>query len=302
MANVTCRRLFPERSFVALCAAVLAACGAPSSPSISLDRSNPRQPFVVVSGLSRADIRTIGEAGPAAWAAMFRVSVVTEASDRTPAVAGRYDIRNGILRFTPMFPLDPGRSYDVVFDPAAARGVTGIPGASSRVTVPALSDDVAPPTTVSIVYPGATDVPANLLRMYIEFSAPMGSRDGQSYVAILDAQGRDMQDAVLPLDTGLWNPDHTRFTVLFDPGRVKRGILPNRRAGRPLHPGGTFSIVVRRDWPDGRARPLAADFRRKYRVGPAIERALNPSDWRITAPAAGSRDPLVVEFPWPLDH
>ena len=28
--------------------------------------------------------------------------------------------------------------------------------------------------------------------------------------------------------------ERTRFTILFDPGRVKRGILPNRAMGRPL--------------------------------------------------------------------
>jgi hypothetical protein len=130
----------------------------------------------------------------------------------------------------------------------------------------------------------------------------MGVRDGQNYVTLLDGQGRDMQDALLPLDTGLWNPERTRFTVLFDPGRVKRGILPNRRDGRPLHPGDTFTLVVRRDWPDGHGRPLAADFRREYRVGAAVERALDTAAWRVTAPPAGSRDALVVEFPWPLDR
>ncbi len=30
----------------------------------------------------------------------------------------------------------------------------------------------------------------------------------------------------------LWNEDRTRFTVLYDPGRVKRGILPNEEMGR----------------------------------------------------------------------
>jgi hypothetical protein len=291
----------------ALCAAVLAACGAPSAPAISLDRANPSRPLVIVSGLSRRDLGAIERArlAPAAWAAMFRVSVAAAAATEQPpvAVAGRYEVRGGALVFTPMFPLDAGRAYDVVFDPdaALAPGLAEVPGGSARLTVP-VEPDTAPATTVSAVYPGGAEVPANLLRMYVEFSAPMGSRDGQNYVAILDAQGRELADAVLPLDTGLWNPDHTRFTILFDPGRVKRGILPNRRAGRPLQSGQTFSIVVRRDWPDGRARPLAADFHREYRVGPAIERALKTSDWRITAPAAGSRDPLVVEFPWPLDR
>jgi hypothetical protein len=54
--------------------------------------------------------------------------------------------------------------------------------------------------------------------------------------------------------------------------------------------------------PTARRARFAADFRREYRVVPAIERPLDPAAWRITPPAAGSRDPLVVEFPWPLDR
>jgi len=276
-----------------------------SVPSgVMLNVGDPARPTVFV-GLSPREVSTLrrAELSPSQWAAVYRVAVVTDTGVATTPVAGTYEAVNGVVVFTPMFPLDPGRTYDVVFDPRAAGvpAIAGIAGTSGRVTVPP-RPDTAPPTTVSAVYPGAAEVPANLLRMYVTFSAPMGSRDGQHYVAVLDAQGREMADAVLPLDTGLWNPDHTRFTVLFDPGRVKRGILPNRRAGRSLHPGGTFAIVVRHDWPDGHARPLAADFRRDYTVGPPIERALDPAEWRITTPAAGSRNPLVVVFPWPLDR
>lgn len=54
---------------------------------------------------------------------------------------------------------------------------------------------------------------------------------------ILDEQGREIEDPFLPLDTELWSHDATRFTVLFDPGRVKRGILPNVEMGRALYPG-----------------------------------------------------------------
>jgi hypothetical protein len=53
-------------------------------------------------------------------------------------------------------------------------------------------------------------VPENLLRVYLEFSAPMGGAP-----RILD-------------------PDCTRYTLFFDPGRVKRKALPNRQSGRPL--------------------------------------------------------------------
>ena len=291
-----------------LCAAVVmtaAACGTTVAPNeVMLDAGDPAR-VTIVLGLPSRDLSTLRRADLTAsqWASAFRVAIVTDKGPADTPVAGSYAVAGGIVRFTPMYPLDAGRTYDVVFDPRAAGvpAIGGIAARTGRVTVPA-TPDTAPPTSVAAVYPSASEVPANLLRMYIEFSAPMGSRDGQSYVAVLDAQGRSLEDAVLPLDTGLWNPDHTRFTVLFDPGRVKRGILPNRRAGRPLHPGDRFSIVIRRDWPDGGSRPLAAEFTREYRVGPAIERALDTADWKITAPAARSRDPLVVEFPWALDR
>jgi hypothetical protein len=233
---------------------------------------------------------------------VLRVSVKTDAGPAPLPVAGRYDIRNGAIRFTPMVPFEPGRSYDVAFNPAAlpGGGLAHLQPISSVVSVP--GPPASPPVRVAAVYPTGPEVPENLLRMYVAFSGPMGSRDGRDYVTLVDGQGRDMDDALLPLDTGLWNPERTRFTVLFDPGRVKRGILPNRASGRPLKAGGTFAIVVRRAWPDAHGKPMVADFRQEFRVGPAIERPLDPAAWRIAPPAAGSKDPLVVSFPWPLDR
>ena len=291
-----------------LCAAVVltgAACGVMYTPNVMLDVGDPSRPIVYVGGLSWSDMSALrrAELSPSQWAAMYRVAVVTDAGPSATPVAGRYDLGGDNVRFTPMFPLDPGRTYDVVFDPRAANvaAIAGVRVLSGRVTVPARAD-AGPATTVAAVYPGGGEVPANLLRMYIEFSAPMGVRDGQNYVTLLDGQGRDMQDALLPLDTGLWNPERTRFTVLFDPGRVKRGILPNRAMGRPLKPGMTFTIAVRREWPDAHGKPLASDFRKEYRVGRPVERALATSEWRIAAPAAGSREPVVVTFRSPMDR
>ena len=143
-----------------------------------------------------------------------------------------------------MYPLDPGRRYRVEFNPAAVPGgaLAHIPEIARGVEMPAAP--AAERTKVSAIYPTGPAVPANLLRMYVEFSNPMGTRTGQDYIKILDASGAELPGALLPLDTDLWNGDHTRFTILFDPGRVKRGILPNRAMGRPLKAGGAFTIVV----------------------------------------------------------
>jgi len=37
-------------------------------------------------------------------------------------------------------------------------------------------------------------------------------------------------------------------------------------------------------------------------VGPAEEEPLHTADWRIAPPAAGTRDPVTVTFPKPLDY
>ena len=110
---------------------------------------------------------------------------------------------------------------------------------------------------MTAVYPDGDAVPENLLRMYVQFSGPMGQQGGLDHVVLLDARGREMPDALLPLDTELWNDDRTRFTLLFDPGRVKRDILPNRSMGRPLRAGDRFTLVVKKDWLDAPRRAAA---------------------------------------------
>ena len=129
-----------------------------------------------------------------------------------------------------------------------------LPVVKGVISLPAVVH--APSTVVAAVYPDGGGVPENLLRMYVHFSGPMGQQGGLDHVVLLDARGREMPDALLPLDTELWNEDRTRFTLLFDPGRVKHDILPNRSMGRPLRAGDRFTLVVKKDWIDARGVPL----------------------------------------------
>jgi hypothetical protein len=286
-------------------ASAAATCGR-SEPSIHLDASNPSRPSIEVRGLSRADLSRLTSANltPDEWSALLRVTVRTTqpaAGGDLPAMAGRYTAED-TLRFWPSFPLDPGREYDVRFQPSkvARVGLDNAKAIAGIVSVPAV--DRSPTTVVSAVHPSGDVIPENNLRMYIAFSGPMGQQGGLGYVAFIDDEGREIPDVVLPLDTALWNPDRSRYTVILDPGRVKKDILPNRRLGRPLHAGEGITIVVKKDWLDARGVPLASEFRHRYRVGSADDKALQTADWRITAPSAGTRDPVTVTFPKPLDY
>ncbi len=266
---------------------------------------------VEVVGLPAADLAAVRSASPTAedWEALLRVTVAagsTAAAER-PAVLGDYGVAGGALRFTPRYPFDPGRQYRVVFTP----GRLPASGAGGRepwrlgpltATVGRPAPERAAVTRVERVYPTGAVLPENQLRFYVHFSAPMGLAGGAEYVRLLDAAGQIVEDAFLPLDLAMWNADRTRYTLLFDPGRVKRGIRPNAEHGRPLVAGRRFTLAVDGAWPDAHGQPLVEPYSRSFTVGPPEERAIDPAAWRIAAPAAGTRDPLAVEFDRPLDH
>jgi hypothetical protein len=293
---------------------ILVGCGActtssaPSAPpKIQL---NSQTNTVDVTGLPAATVAALSNAAwtDVEWQALLRVSVKPSGESlptARPAVTGKYSAADGTVRFTPMFPFDEGRQYDVALDAARLPAVPSqTPWRTEVIAAVVARPAVArsPTTVVSHLYPSGDVVPANQLRMYLHFSAPMDWRSGFDYVTLLDEHGQEVLDAFLPLDADFWNEDRTRYTVFFDPGRVKRGILANRQMGRALEAGKRYTLLVKREWRDGHGLPLKEEFRHQFRASPAIERALTMTGWKVTAPSAGTREPVVVTFPDPLDH
>jgi hypothetical protein len=271
-----------------------------SVPTITLTIPDNGAPvYVAVTGIP-ATVRRLERAHltPEQWANVLRVAVSTDA----PPMLGDYAVTDGVLRFTPLFPFDPGRQYHVRFEPAGLPGGRADAGGAIEATVGRPASTAAPSTVVAHVYPSGDVVPENLLRMYVEFSAPMGRKSGVEYISLLDHQGKEIPGAVLPLDYEFWSPDHKRFTVFFDPGRIKKGILPNLKMGRPLEKGRSVTLVISREWLDENGLPLEEEFRRVLRVGPTDLDPLDTAAWRIQSPAAGSRNGVVVTFPESLDH
>ena len=292
------------RRAVLLALAATAACGRSTPPTVVLDA---QRKTVDVIGLPAGTLEALSTSGWTGeqWQSLLRVSVRSAAGGGQPPVAGRYAVSDGTLRFTPLFPFDEGREYEVVLDPTALPAAAGArasqtPPIVAVVSLPAVPR--TPSTVVTHVYPSGGQVPANQLRLYLYFSAPMDWRSGADYVRLVDAAGVEVMDAFLPLDADFWNDDRTRYTVFFDPGRVKRGILPHRQRGRALEPGKRYTLVVEREWRDGHGQPLKEAFRHSFTATPPVERGLTMEEWSVTTPAAGSREPLVVRFPVPLDH
>ena len=296
-----------------------AACagdGAPDASQPSLDHlqirlsraDDPGLVSVEVTGLPASAVAALGAAewDRRAWSDLLRVTVAFDegqASDEMSAVIGEYSVDETVVRFTPMFPFDPGRRYAVRFTPSRLPGADAWPDTSPIVSVVALEGAVRAPTTVvRHVYPTSDELPENQLKLYIHFSSPMSRVDGLEYVHLLDQAGREVDAAFLPLGMNFWDRDFRRYTVFFDPGRVKQGIRPNAELGRSLAAGGQYTLVVDADWPDAEGNPLRDPFERTFTVGRADEEPLNTATWMLRAPSAGTRAPFVVEFPEPLDH
>jgi len=255
---------------------------------------------VEVRGLPGTDLDALAVAALPndAWQRILRVSVTDSASP----MAGEYGIVGRAIRFTPMYGLDAGGSFTITFDPTAIPHADAAPWRQvvSR-TLDLRGPAPARTTIVKRVYPSGGTVPANTLRLYIEFSEPMGRGSALEHIRLVDDAGVQVMEPFLPVEAEFWTADRTRFTLFFDPGRVKRGIKPNRDLGRALVAGKRYALVISDGWLDGKGQPLKEPSRHEFSVSAPVEAPLDPAAWRIEPPRAGTTDPLVVHFPWALD-
>ena len=159
-----------------------------------------------------------------------------------------------------------------------------------------------PTAKVHHVYPTNDVLPENLLKFYIHFSAPMSKGEAYQHIHLIGSGSKEVDLPFLRLEEELWNRDQTRFTLFFDPGRIKRGLKPREEVGPALEEGKSYTLVIDRDWADAQGNPLTESFRKSFRAGPPDDNPIDPKDWKLQTPAAGSLAPLDVTFSKPLDH
>src|SRR5205809_756454 len=106
------------------------------------------------------------------------------------------------------------------------------------------------PTKVTAVYPSADTLPDNQLRFYLHFSAPMSRGEAYSRVKLLKEDGQPVSFPFLELDEELWDKSGKRLTLLFHPGRVKRGLKPREEFGPIMESGHKYTLVIDKGWLD----------------------------------------------------
>jgi hypothetical protein len=256
---------------------------------------------IEVRGVSDAEVKALSplSADADVWSKVLLVCIDKPERERV-AMFGSYRAADGAVRFTPRFPLTPGVTYRVVFDPAKIPGHSGGKPIDTVVMLPRPAPN--PTTTVVQIYPTADRLPENQLRFYIYFSAPMERGDSYRRMQLLDERGKAVVSPFLEMEPELWDPEGKRFTLYFDPGRIKRGLKPREDLGPVLEEGKRYTLVIDRAWEDAEGNRLKESFRKSFSVGPPEEKQLDVKTWMLTPPDAGSTTPLAVASPIPLDH
>jgi hypothetical protein len=166
---------------------------------------------------------------------------------------------------------------------AALAAALGATLCAAHAAAPAAS--VAPAQVVR-VQPSAGQVPANLLRLSIEFATriegPVLPR-----VALLRPGAEPIAQPFLEQE--LWSPNGRVLTVLMHPGRVKTGLNAREALGPILVDGDDVKLAL-----DG--HPI-----QHWRVGPEDTNGPAASAWRLSSVRAASRQALVVTLDGPID-
>jgi hypothetical protein len=214
---------------------------------------------------------------------------------QTPEVIGSYSIRNGEVIFTPKYGFSQGATYTVIISSAKY--------ASKKHTIEIPKKKPSAVAEIVAVYPTATTLPMNQLKLYVAFSAPMKVGHAFDHIQLFRLPNRTLEeDAFLVTPDELWDPEKRRLTILFDPGRIKRGVQPNLQLGLPLVEGNQYELVIDQNWLDANGATLINGFQRTFRVGVVDRKSPNPSDWIIAYPAIGKSEELRIDFNESMDY
>jgi hypothetical protein len=205
---------------------------------------------------------------------------------------GTYEVKDRVLTFRPRFPAAPGVRYRAVFKPAGVEAKFDGPRSAA-----------APLTRVEKIYPSADVLPSNALRFYVYFSAPMSRGEAWQHIRLIDVnRGQPVETPFLELEQELWDQNNQRLTVFFDPGRIKRGLVPTDTIGPSVVEGKRYKLAIDAGWHDARGVALIEGFEKTFRGGPADRTPPSPKNWLVRPPKAGTTEPLVVTFPKSMDY
>lgn len=149
--------------------------------------------------------------------------------------------------------------------------------------------------SVTSVYPTADMLPENLLRMYIQFATPMKTVGNLEKIRLINENEQEVKGAIFNNVYELWDDSQTQLTIIFDPSRVKTGLVANETLGRALQTNKRYKIVIG-DVEDIYGQKLAQPYIKSFSVVTADMVSPDTNSWQYVLPKANSKSALAIHF------
>ena len=213
---------------------------------------------------------------------------ITTGDSLSQSMLGEFNDRGSELIFMPVVPFTRGLTYRAVHKGKIL----------GEFMVPFDTNSKKP--TLSI-YPSQDTLPENILKMYFHFSEPMVEGQSLDHIYLQDKNRDTLSVIFLELKPELWNVEGTLLTLWFDPGRIKRDLIPNQQMGNPLQDGEAYTLHVSGKWKSKNGLELIENYSKPFVACKRDEKIPNINGWHVSTPKNGTLSPLLITFQEPLD-
>lgn len=223
---------------------------------------------------------------------IYPAELFVNKKDDLPSMLGEVILENDTIYFRPRFPFRPNKKYVVEI------------GRENKYAKEFLIPEMAThqPTYVNNFSPKSSVWPANQLKVYIYFSAPMGLGNIYEHIKLLDENGEEVEKPFLEITPPLWDKNQQRLTLWFDPGRIKRHLSPNEKMGPPLEENKNYTLVVSQDATDALGQKLKREFEKHFTTAENDREKPDPSKWEMIFPNIKRKEKVAIMFHEPLDR
>lgn len=224
------------------------------------------------------------------------------------AINGSYQVEDDRITFTPNHPFLRETNYYIRFNYLDIPGIKASEPEAVREVSSTLSKEFTiantpgPATFVEGIYPSTNSIPRNLLKFYVQLSASMIEGNLLNNVHIVNAEGDTLKHIFLEIPQELWDTENKRATIIFDPGRVKRGLDLREEFGAAFEVGKTYTLVINNNWLDGEQKKLRESYSKTFSVVEDDRSRPNPDNWTVIEPKEGTKQPVSLEFDEPFDY
>lgn len=215
---------------------------------------------------------------------------IYRSDNQNVSILGSFSEKEDSLIFTPAIPFQSGHEFGISYQ--------GKQLAKFKVK----PNEVHKVPELLAYYPRHDTVPVNILKSYLIFSQPMQYVGNPlKYIRVFDQTEDKEVFPFLDLEAELWDKDHKRLTLWFDPGRIKTGLIPNTEKGLPLKVGHTYDIVIDKNWKSSNGNSLLQSYTKTIHVIGRDIKSPRLDNWIITAPQKNTNHPIKISFNEVLD-